>query len=153
MTALLYFEDLSVGQKFRSAFVEMTAESIISFARENDPQYFHLDAEAAKDSMFGGLVASGWQTAALSLRLLVEGSGVTFAGGVVGVDAHISWKRPVRPGDRLRAECEITKLAESPSRRDGGFASFFGSTFNQHEKVVQNLQATMLVRRRSGPEQ
>ena len=94
----LYLEDLSEGQIFRSEPRVLAAEEIIRFARDNDPQYFHIDAEAAKASLFGGLVASGWQTAALSMRLLIEGP-APFAGGLVGMGAELSWPKPVRPGE------------------------------------------------------
>jgi acyl dehydratase len=145
MTASLYFEDLFVGRKFQSIEVEVSAEEMIRFSQVNDPQFFHVDAEAAKDSIFGGLVASGWQTASLTFRLLLSGSGVTFAGGVVGVDSRISWKSPVRPGDRLRVEGEITETVMTRSRSDRGFARVRTRTFNQDGAEVQAIDATMLV--------
>lgn len=148
MPKTLYFDDIVVGQKFRSVSAEMTAEEMIRFSRDNDPQFFHVDEEAAKDSIFGGLIASGWQTAALTLRLLLTGSGVVFAGGVVGADARISWKRPVRPGDRLHIEGEITRTAPSRSRADRGFVTFTATTFNQDGAAVQTIEATMLVFRK-----
>ena len=140
-----YFDDLSVGQQFRSRSVELTAEDMIRFAREYDPQFFHVDEEAARDSMFGGLVASGWQTAAWSLRLLLGESDATFAGGVVGMEAQISWKRPVRPGARLRIESEITKITASRSQPDRGFVEFRMTTFDQHDVAVQTITATLVV--------
>jgi acyl dehydratase len=145
MTRTIFFEDLFVGQTFRSAAIEMTAEEIIRFARDNDPQFFHVDAEAAKESLFGGLVASGWQTASLTLRLILTESGMTFSGGVVGAEARVAWKGPVRPGDRLHVEGEITKTVASRSRPDRGFASFRATTFNQKGTAVQTIEATMLV--------
>lgn len=145
MTKSVYFEDLFVGLRFQSRAEELTEEAIIRFGRENDPQYFHVDATAAKDSIFEGLVASGWQTGALTLRLLLGACGISFVGGVVGADTHIAWKRPVRPGDRLNIEGEVTKLKTSHTQPDRGFVSFRASTINQHGAVVQTLQATMLV--------
>lgn len=150
MTKLIYFEDLYVGQRFRSEQVEVTAEAIIRFARDNDPQFFHLDDEAAKDSVFGGLVASGWQTAALAMRLLLSSADAPFAGGVVGADVHVSWKRPVRPGDRLYIESEITKRAASSSRADRGFVTFNTTTFNQAGDKVQMIDSRVVVFRDPG---
>lgn len=147
MTRIVYFEDLHVGQRFVSTPEEVTEESIIRFARDNDPQYFHIDPFTARESMFGGVVASGWQTAAATVRHLLERCGVTFAGGVVGVDATISWKRPVRPGDRLHVEGEITGLRLSKSRPMQGFARFDSTTLDADGRVVQTLQASMIINR------
>lgn len=144
MSKVVYFEDLVVGQRFESSSVEMTEESLIRFSRENDPQFFHIDPRAARESMFGGLIGSGWQTGALTLRLLLERCGLSFAAGVVGMDAHISWKRPVRPGDRLHIEGEITKLRGSRSQPDRGFVTFRAATLNGAGEVVQTIEATML---------
>jgi len=147
----LYLEDLSVGQIFRSESRVLTAEEMIRFARDNDPQYFHLDAEAAKASLFGGLVASGWQTAALSMRLLVEGP-APFAGGLVGMSADLSWPKPVRPGDSIRIEAEVTLISRSRSRPDRGIVSFRLTTYNQRDEPVQELSARVLVFARAGEE-
>jgi acyl dehydratase len=149
MDRTIYFEDLFVGMAIRSIEVEMTQDEMVAFSRANDPQFFHVDAEAAQGSLFGGLVASGWQTAALTLQLLLTGSGMTFAGGVVGADAHIAWKAPVRPGDRLHVEGEITKTIVTRSRPDRGFAGFKAATLNQNGVIVQTIEATMLVFRKS----
>ncbi len=147
MSKTIYFEDLQVGMRFVSEPEEVTEAEIVAFARENDPQYFHLDPEAARDSMFGGLVASGWQTAASMVRHLLYRCGVTFAGGAIGVDTRISWKRPVRPGDRLHVEGEITNLRVSRSLPDRGLVSFEGRTCDEAGRVIQIMQATMLVYR------
>lgn len=144
MSKAVYFEDLAVGQRLESSWVEMTEESLIRFSRENDPQFFHVDPEAAKESMFGGIIGSGWQTSALTLRLLLERCGLSFVGGVVGLDAQISWKRPVRPGDRLHIEGEITKLRTSRSHPDRGFVTFRAATLNGDGDTVQMIEATML---------
>ena len=101
-------------------------------------------AEAAKASLFGGLVASGWQTAALSMRLLVEGP-APFAGGLVGMNADLSWTKPVRPGDSIRIEAEVTQISRSRSRPDRGIVSLRLTTFNQREEPVQKLAARALV--------
>lgn len=139
-----YLEDLSVGQTFRSELRMLTAEEMICFARDNDPQYFHIDAEAAKTSLFGGIVASGWQTAALSMRLLVEGP-APFAGGLVGMSADLSWPKPVRPGDSIRIEAEVTQISRSRSRPDRGIVSLRLTTYNQRDEPVQKISARVLV--------
>ncbi|QGM99102.1 MaoC/PaaZ C-terminal domain-containing protein [Methylocystis parvus] len=144
MSRTVYFEDLHTGLRFKSEPFDMTEEGLIRFSRDNDPQFFHVDPEAAKESIFGGLIASGWQTGALTLRALLEGCGMTFAGGVVGMDAHLSWKRPVRPGDRLHIEGEITKLRASRSQPDRGFVTFKAATLNGAGEIVQTIEATML---------
>ena len=114
MAERLYLDDLHVGQRFTSATHRMTAEAIKQFAAQFDPQPFHLDEEAAAASMFGGLAASGWHTAAVTMRLLVEG-GAPIAGGVIGAGGEIAWPRPTRPGDELQVV----------ERGDGGDAVAF----------------------------
>lgn len=143
MKKALYLEDLSVGQRFRAGPVEVGAQEMIRFARDNDPQFFHVDEEAAKGGVFGGLVASGWQTASLTMRLLLEAAAAPFAGGVVGADVQVSWRRPVRPGDRLRIESEIVEITRSRSNR--GFATFRTTTFNQDDKAVQTMTSKLVV--------
>jgi len=138
-----YLEDLSVGQIFRAGPVPVEAEELIRFARENDPQYFHVDPEAAKRSMFGGLISSGWRTAALAVRMLNEAA--RFAGGVVGVSGEIAWLRPVRPGDELSIESEILEIAALRSRADRGVVDVKTTMFNQKGEIVQTLVARMLV--------
>jgi len=140
----LYLEDLSVGQVFRSEPRVVTLEEMIAFARDNDPQYFHVDAEAAKASLFGELIASGWQTAALSMRLLVEGP-APFAGGLIGVGAEISWPKPVRPGDSIRIEGEVTDIKRSRSRPDRGIVTVRLTTYNQRDEPVQRIAARAVV--------
>lgn len=142
MTKKLYLDDLRVGQRLHSKSVTVSAQDIISFARENDPQYFHIDEEAAKDSMFGGLVASGWQTGALSIRLLIESVDPPLAGPVIGVEADIAWKLPVRPGDSLRVEAEVTRIVFPRRHADRGFVSMNVTTCNQRDEVVltQNVK-------------
>src|SRR5262245_42058457 len=105
-TAPLYLDDLRVGQRFRSGTHEIDEEQIKPVARQFDPQPFHLDAGAARASLFGGLVASGWHTAAVTMRLLVTG-GLPLAGGLVGAGAEVAWPRPVRPGAVLHVESEV----------------------------------------------
>jgi acyl dehydratase len=146
--AHLYFEDLKVGDTFHSATHLVDREQIQAFAREFDPQPFHLDPEAAKASLFGGLAASGWHTAALTMRLLVT-SGPPLAGGIVGASMDIEWKLPTRPGDVLQVDCEVVSLAESRSRPDRGLVVMLCRTRNQRGDVVQKLTATLMVPRRA----
>jgi acyl dehydratase len=149
MSEKLYLEDLEPGRRFHAGEISFTAEDIIRFARDNDPQFFHLDPEAAKSSMFGGLVASGWQTAALSMRLLIE-RGAPFAGGIIGAGCEIAWPRPVRPGDALRIECEILKATPSRSRPERGIALIKLVTYNQKDEPVLVMTANVVVPTRSG---
>jgi acyl dehydratase len=111
----LYLEDLRVGQKFSSGTYVMEAERIKEFAAEFDPQPFHLDERAAQASIFKGLAASGWHTAAVAMRLLVTG-GLPFANGIVGLGGEIAWPRPTRPGDILHVESEIVEITPSRSK-------------------------------------
>ena len=145
---LLYLEDLAVGQKFGSGTVRVDAEAIKAFAREFDPQPFHLDEEAAKASFFQGLAASGWHTAALTMRLLVTGA-FTPAGGLVGAGNEISWTRPVRPGDVLRVESEVLEVRPSKSRPHQGMVKMRNTTFNQNDEPVQVIVANLIVPRRA----
>jgi acyl dehydratase len=143
-----YLEDLEVGQKFLSPSHEITLEEIKTFAQSFDPQPFHLDEEAARHSFFAGLAASGWHTAALTMRLLVIG-GLPLAGGIVGAGLdELRWPRPVRPGDRLHTESEVLELRPSRSRPDQGLAKVCTATLNQHGEPVQVIVANLVVRRR-----
>jgi acyl dehydratase len=143
-----YFEDYAVGQKFGSGTVTVTAERIKSFGREFDPQPFHTDEEAARHTFFGELVASGWHTASMSMRLFVE-SDITPVGGSVGAGgSDLSWPRPTRPGDTLRVESEILDLRPSKSRPEIGIMKVKLTTYNQNDEVVQMAHPTMIVPRR-----
>src|SRR5690348_9504393 len=113
----LYLEDFHVGRRFTSGSYAMTVDDIKAFARQFDPQPFHLDEEAAKASLFGGLVASGWHTAAISMRLQVE-SGLPIAGGMIGIGGEMSWPQPTRPGDILTVVSEVEEVTPSRSRPD-----------------------------------
>jgi acyl dehydratase len=147
----LCLEDLRVGQRFVSGTHRIDEEQIRAFAVQFDPQPFHLDAAAAKATVFGGLVASGWHTAAVSMRLLVDG-GLPVAGGIVGAGAEIAWPRPVRPGAVLHVESEILELRPSRSRPDRGVVTVRSETRDQLGEVVQVLVATLVVPRRVQPE-
>lgn len=143
-----YFEDLKTGDKFNTAEYEMTAEEIIAFGQKFDPQAFHTDPVAAKDTLFGQLVASGWHTASVSMRLMVLGE-MDLDGGVIGQGMEsLRWPRPVLPGDRLRVVTEIEELRPAPARPDRGLIKLRCRTYNQNGKVVQDMTATLLVARR-----
>jgi acyl dehydratase len=146
---MLYFEDLKLGDTFNTAEHAVTAEEIIAFARQYDPQVFHTDAEGAKGSLFGQLVASGWHTAAISMSLMVRGE-MPLNGGVIGhtVD-HLRWPRPVKPGDRLRVVMEVVGLGAEPSRTGRGRLKLDCRTLNQDGRTVQEMTANLLVARRS----
>ncbi len=143
----LYREDLRVGQRFRSAMHRIDEDQIRAFAEQFDPQPYHLDSEAAMASPFEGLVASGWHTAAITMRLLV-GGGLPIAGGIVGAGGEIAWPRPVRPGAVLQVESEILELRPSQSKPDRGVATVRSETRNQLGEVVQVLVAELIVPRR-----
>src|SRR5215510_10155027 len=115
----LYLDDLRVGQRFASKTHVIDERQIMAFAREFDPQPFHLDAETAKHTLFAGLAASGWHTAAITMRLLVEG-GLPLAGGIIGAGGEISWPKPTRPGDTLAVTSEVVEIVPSRSRPDRG---------------------------------
>lgn len=142
MSERLYLEDLFVGRRFHAGPVEMTAEEIKRFAAEFDPQPFHLDEDAARGSLFGELVASGWHTAALTMRMLTDSA--PFACGVIGTGGRLEWLRPVRPGDRLSVESEILEIAPSRSRPDRGTVRMRVVTSNQRGEAVQVLNAKVL---------
>jgi acyl dehydratase len=142
----LFLDDLYVGQRFSTGTHTIDEEQIKAFAQQFDPQPFHLDAEAAKDTLFQGLAASGWHTAAITMRLLVV-SGLSLAGGMIGADAEISWPTPTRPGDILQVESEILELRPSRSHPDRGIATVRSETRNQRGEIVQILVTRLVVRR------
>ncbi|MBR0647128.1 MaoC family dehydratase [Plastoroseomonas hellenica] len=142
----LFLEDLAEGMRFAAGPVPIEAEEIKGFAARYDPQPFHLDEAAARGSLFGGLAASGWHTAALTMRLLTEA--LPFAQGVIGTGGEINWPRPTRPGDRLRVECEVLAVQPSRSRPADGWVSLRTTTLNQADEAVQVLTARLLVPRR-----
>jgi len=143
----LYFEDLAVGQKFTSSALRVDAQSIIAFAAAFDPQPFHLDDAAARHTIFEGLAASGWHTAALTMRLVV-GSEFRPAGGVLGFGGELVWARPVRPGDELHVESEILETRLSQSRPGQGIVKVRVTTLNQNGEIVQTFTPALLVPRR-----
>ena len=148
MAELLYLDDLQVGQKFTSGTHALDTGQIKAFARQFDPQPFHLDEAAARHSFFQGLAASGWHTAAITMRLLVDG-GLPIAGGIIGAGGEIQWPQATRPGDVLRVESEILAVTPSRSRPDRGMATMRSETRNQHGEVLQILTAKLVVPRRA----
>jgi len=142
----LFLDDLHVGQRFSSGAHAIDEHQIKAFAGDFDPQPFHLDGDAAKNTIFGGLAASGWHTAAITMRLLVDG-GAPIAGGIVGAGGEISWPKPTRPGDVLQVECEILEVTPSRSRPDRGMVTMRCETFNQRGETLQILTAKLVVPR------
>jgi acyl dehydratase len=143
--APLYFEDLAIGQIYRTNTITVDADAIKAFAASFDPQPFHLDEIKATDTIFGGLAASGWHTAALTMRLLVI-EGAPIAGGIVGVGLdELRWPGPVRPGDRLHVESEVLEKRQSRSRPEQGLVKMRTTTLNQNNEPVQIIVANLIV--------
>ncbi len=147
---LIYLEDLRVGQRFTTGEYALEADEITAFARRYDPQPFHTDQEAARDSFFGGLVASGWHTAGITMRLVVEG--LPIAGGVIGAGGQLDWPAPTRPGAVLHVEAEVLEVRPSRSRPERGTALVRIETLDQHGAQVQVFTVTIVVPRRPAPE-
>ncbi|HXS31358.1 MAG TPA: MaoC family dehydratase [Steroidobacteraceae bacterium] len=145
---MLYLEDLKLGDTFATGAQAVTAEEIIAFGRQFDPQSFHTDAVAARDTLFGELVASGWHTAAVTMRLMVDSMFGT-EGGMIGqgVD-ELRWPRPMLPGDTLRVEMRVAEINPELSRTGRGRIKLHCRTLNQDGGVVQEMTARLLVPRR-----
>jgi len=145
----LYLEDFEVGQRYESRETyTVTLEGAVAFAREFDPQPFHTDPEAAKDSFFKGLAVSGWMTSAITMRLLT--SSFDIAGGIIGAGGEIAWPSAARPGQVLRATSEIVDVQPSRSRPDRGRITVRTETKDQDGAVVEVLTANLIVLRRPG---
>jgi len=144
-----FFEDFVVGEVFASARrLRVDRDEIIAFAKRFDPQPFHLDDEAGRNSIFGGLVASGWHTAAMTMRLVTQ-SEYKAAGGSIGVGFdQLRWPVPVRPGDELRIETEVLDKRLSKSRPEWGLVKMRTKTLNQNNQVVQEIVQNAFVPRR-----
>ncbi|WP_424933780.1 MaoC family dehydratase [Amaricoccus macauensis] len=143
----LGLEDFAVGQIYESGTLTVDAADIKGFAARFDPQPFHLDEIAARGSFFGGLAASGWHTAALTMRLLVTG-GLPIKGGMIGAGVELAWSRPVRPGDTLRVVSEVIEVRPSRSKPDRGFVTVQSRTLNQKDEAVQEMTSRVMVFRR-----
>jgi acyl dehydratase len=144
-----YLEDFSAGQVFKTGRVRVDKEQIFAFAKQFDPQPYHLDEQAALQSPFQGLAASGWHTAAMTMRLMVDGE-FKPAGGILGVGFdELSWPRAVRPGDELHAKSEILEVRPSKSKPDRGMLKVRTTTFNQNGEPVMVFTGNLLVQRRA----
>ena len=142
-----FFEDLKVGDRFKSQAYKVSEEQIIAFAREFDPQPFHLDRAVGDKTMFGGLIASGWHTAAITMRLFVQT--LNFAEGAIGLGVdELRWPTAVKPDDELQVEVEIVDLRESRSKPTHGVVRLRYATTNQRGEIVQTMFASALVLRR-----
>ena len=149
MSDLIYFEDVEIGQTHRFGHYVVTAEEIIEYARQFDPQSFHVDEEAAKQSMFGGLIASGWHTGAMFIRMINDHAIPSAATtGAIGFD-DLKWLKPVRPGDILSVETRVTEKIDSPNRRGTGTVKIESRVLDQRDEAVMTLTSLVLYRRRS----
>jgi len=146
----LYLEDLHVGQRFVSGSHRMDEARIKEFAREFDPQPFHLDEDAAKASVFGGLAASGWHTAAVAMRLLVDG-GLPLGNGIICLGGDLAWPKPTRPGDTLHVESEILEIVPSRSKPNQAIVKVHSVTLNQDGEPVHSFTSKCLVFKRPQP--
>lgn len=143
MADVLYLDDLKVGDRFSSSTYTLEKHKLLEFASEYDPQPFHLDDELAKDTLFNGLAASGWQTAAITMKLWTDT--LKLANGLIGIDCHLKWPTPTRPGDTLRVEAEITDIKLSASKPNMGIVTYNSLTKNQHDQVVQDTFTKVVV--------
>ncbi len=143
-----YLEDLNIGDRFGSDTIAVTKETIFEFARQFDPQPFHLEIEAAEKSIFGELTASGWHTAAMTMRLFVTGKFQPVGGSIGLAVDELRWPQPVRPGDVLQVETEILDIRKSRSKPDRGIIRIRNVTTNQRGEIVQTFMAFVMVRRR-----
>lgn len=147
--ALLYLEDFSPGQTFESPSVTVSADAIKAYAAQFDPQPFHIDEAKAATTFFKGLAASGWHTASMTMRLLVDG-GLPIAGGIIGAGVEdIRWPRAVRPGDILRLVSEVLETRSSKSRPEQGLVKVRTTTFNQDDEPVQIMTSNLVVQRKA----
>jgi len=147
--AVRYLEDIAAGATFTSGSVRIDKDEIMEFATAFDPQPFHIDEEAARETIFGGLAASGWHTAAITMKLMVE-SDFKPAGGIVGAGFdELRWPRPVRPGDELHVEGEVLETRPSKSNPRRGLIKVRTATMNQRGEVVQLSVGSLVVQRRT----
>jgi acyl dehydratase len=143
-----YFDDLAVGERFHSQSFIVTEKELIEFAHKFDPQMFHLSRKAAERTLFKGLIASGWHTAAVTMRLFVQT--LNFAEGAIGLGVdELRWPNAVRPGDALKVETEILELRRSRSKPAYGIIRLRNITTNQRGEIVQTMIANAMVPRRA----
>lgn len=142
----VYLDDLVVGAEFKSSEHTLDQEQIIKFAKEFDPQPFHTNEEAAKETFFNGIAASGWHTAAITMKLMVES--LPFQTGIIGLGGDISWPRPTRPGETLHAMCKVLEIVPSRSKPDRGIVTVECLTFNQNDELCQKFVTKLLVQKK-----
>jgi acyl dehydratase len=147
MNSPLFHDDIDVGTRFTTGQYKLTEDEIIDFARRYDPQPFHTDPEAAKATLFGGLAGSGWHTAAITMKLLVE-RGLELSGGIIGAGCELTWPVPTRPGDTLHVEGEVIEVTPPAAGRKRGFITMRCETRNLDGVVVQIMVAQLVVQRR-----
>jgi acyl dehydratase len=143
----LYLEDLHVGQRFVSETYQISEDQIKAFAQEFDPQPFHLDEAAAQATVFAGLAASGWHTAAIAMRLLVT-SGLPLGNGIIGLGGDLAWPKPTRPGDTLHVESEVLEIVPSRSKPNQAIVKVRSTTLNQDGEAVHIFTSKVLVLKR-----
>lgn len=146
MSEPIYLEDLKVGDTFVSAQHALDTQQIVRFASEFDPQPFHLDDDLAQDTFFEGLAASGWHTAAITMKLLV--GSLPFARGLIGANVDVTWPKPTRPGDVLSVHSTVVEVAPSRSRPDRGIVVIDCITRNQRDETLQRMTTKILCFRR-----
>lgn len=139
----VYLDDLVVGAEFKSSEHTLDQEQIIKFATEFDPQPFHIDEDAAQDTFFKGIAASGWHTAAITMKLMVES--LPFQTGIIGLGGEIAWPRPTRPGETLRAVSKILEIVPSRSKPDRGIVTVECLTLNQNDELCQKFVTKLVV--------
>ena len=145
----LYMEDVSIGQKYIAGPHEMTADEIIRYAREFDPQDFHTNPEAARHTVFGELVASGWHTASVTMSLILKAV-PKMKGGMIGrAVENMNWPRPVRPGDFLSVTCEIQTITPSKTNPNRGTIRVYTRTVNQRGETVMEMTTVIMIPRRT----
>ncbi len=139
----LNLEDIYLGQKFFSDAYPIPKAEMVDFARKYDPQIFHTDENKAKDTFFQGIAASGWYTASISMKLLVNS--LPIIGGLIGAGCEVNWPRPTRENDILRLETEVIAIRPSKSKPDRGIVSIQCLTYNQNDEIVQRLISKIVV--------
>lgn len=147
----MYFEEFQVGDIYKSDGVTFTESEIVRFALQYDPQPFHIDVEAAKNSQFKGLIASGFQTLALVFRMYIQEGRLKQGMGSPGMD-ELRWLRPVRPGDTVHMEAEVQGKKESSSRNDRGYVDLFCRMINQRSEIVMTVRVIQIIRRKDAQE-